>query len=312
MEPQSKKLGLFSEASQRFERGVNPNYIPFACDRAAFLMQELAEGEVLKGIVDEYPEKIVEKEVSVRPSRINHLLGTDLNEKEIGGIFSRLGIKYDQNRAIVPTFRPDIEREVDLIEEVARLIGFDSIPVKKQSLIEYDAKLNKSETLFNLLKTEIKQLGFFEALTNSMVSKQELGFIGDGEYIKILNPISDDMNIMRRSLIPGLLKVLCYNINRSAFDMRLFEMGRVFKNSDSNSQPYFLSGLIHGSRKYPGWSETALPVDFYDVKGVVETFLSKIFLDKYEFILYDNTLYFDPEQALKVACDGELLGSLEK
>jgi phenylalanyl-tRNA synthetase beta chain len=308
----SKRLGLMSEASQRFERGVDPNGTLLACDRAAFLMQELAQGEVLKGIVDKYPEKVIPKEVVVRPSRVNHLLGLDLKAEEIGDIFSRLGIHYDQQRAIIPTYRPDIEREVDLIEEVARLIGFDKIPLKEQSTIIYDTKPNKSENLHNRLKTEILQLGFYETLTNSMVSQQEIKVIGDSGYIKLLNPISDDMNVMRRSLLPGLLKVLCYNINRSAVDMRIFEMGRVFIDTDIKNQPYFLSGLIHGSRKYPGWSNSALPVDFYDVKGIVETFLSKISLDKYEFILYDKTFYFDPDQALNVECNGKVIGRFGK
>ncbi len=308
----SKKLALLSEASQRFERGVDPNGIPLACDRAAFLMGDLAQGEVLKGMVDEYPEHIVEREVSIRPTRVNHLLGTELKENEIGNILSRLGIKYNKNKAIIPTYRPDIEREVDLIEEVARLIGFDNIPIKKNTEIEYETEFNENENLYELLKSEIRQLGFYEALTNSMVSKHELGVVNDAGYIKILNPISDDMTIMRKSLIPGLLKVLCYNINRSTFNLRLFEMGRVFIDTDIKSQPYFLTGLIYGFRKYPGWTEPGLPVDFYDVKGILETFLDKIFLDKYEFILYDNTVYFDPDQTLTVKSDGEVIGRFGK
>ncbi len=307
----SKKLGLPSEASQRFERGVDPNGIPFACDRAAFLMAELAGGEVLEGIVDEYPIKYFPKKIDVRLERINHLLGTQLTENKINGIFSRLEITYQKGEATIPTFRPDLEREVDLIEEIARLINYDNIPVKEQTNIEYDTSQNRDEILHQFLKSEIMGQGYYEVLTNSMVSSRELETIEKNDFVKIMNPISDDMNIMRRSLIPGLLKVLAYNLNRSATDLRIYEMGRVFHSSETesaDSQPYYLSGIIHGSRRNPGWSEKASAVDFYDIKGSVEAYLNKIFLDNFEFILYDKTIYFDQDQAIAIQIKNKNLG----
>ncbi len=307
----SKILGLSSEASQRFERGVDPNGIPFACDRAAFLMASLAGGEVLKDIVDAYPKKYTNKKIHVRPKRVNHLLGTHLDDSTITSILGRLNIQYENETALIPTFRPDLEREVDLIEEVARLINFDHIPVKEHTAIEYDIKPNKDELIHQMLKTEIREQGYYEVITNSMVAYRELREIDNGDFIKVMNPISDDMNVMRRSLIPGLLKVAAYNINRSAVDLHLFEHGRVFLNSNigsPESQPYYISGLIHGSRRRPGWFEGVSSVDFYDIKGSVETYLEKIFLDKYEFILYDNTVYFDQDQVLGVKIGKNQLG----
>ena len=299
----SKKLGLQSEASQRFERGVDPSGIPLACDRAAWLMAELAGGEVLEGIVDEYPVKIKPKKVKVRLKRINHLLGTRLSEKEVSSIFSRLEISYQKGEAIIPTFRPDLEREVDLIEEVARLINYDNIPVKEQTNIDYDVSPNRDEILHQFLKSEIREQGYYEVLTNSMVSSRELETIEKNDFVKIMNPISDDMNIMRRSLIPGLLKVLAYNLNRNATELRIYEMGRVFHSSETespDSQPYFLSGLMYGLRRHPGWSEEESEVDFYDIKGSVEAYLDKIFLDNFELILYDKTIYFDQDQVIGI------------
>ena len=311
----SKNLGLSSEASQRFERGVDPQGIPFACDRAAFLMAELAGGQVLKGIVDEYPHKIKAEKIRIRPDRVNHLLGTQLSEKKISGILKGLGISYRQKQAVVPTFRPDIEREVDLIEEVARQIGFDNIPLKEQSAIEYDARQNPNEMLYQLVRSEAGGLGFYEVITNSMVAYNEVEAIGDGPCVRILNPISDDMNVMRRSLIPGLLKVICYNINRHRPDLRIFEMGRVFHEANpetSGLQPYHVSGLIHGKRRRPNWSDSDEDVDFYDVKGIVEAFFSKIFLDNLEFILYDKTVYFDRQQVMAIRSGGDTIGFFGK
>jgi len=308
----SKKLGLPSEASQRFERGVDPNGIPIACDRAAFLMAELAGGEVLEGIVDEYPKIYKAKSIKIRLERINHLLGTQLSENDISDIFSRLEINYQKGEAIVPTFRPDIEREVDLIEEVARLINYDNIPVKEQTNIEYDVPKNINESLHQYLKTEIREQGYCEVLTNSMVSLRELESVDQNQFVKILNPISDDMNVMRRSLIPGLLKIISYNLNRNVPDLRIFEMGRVFHQPETESpesQPYYISGLIHGSRRIPGWSDSSSSVDFYDIKGSVEAYIDKIFLDNIEFILYDKTVYFDQDQVITIRVKNQIFGN---
>jgi phenylalanyl-tRNA synthetase beta chain len=307
----SKKLALPSEASQRFERGVDPNGIPFACDRAAFLMADLAGGEVLNGIVDEYPKIYKPRTIKVRLERINHLLGIQLTEEEISDIFSRFEIKYQKGEAIVPTFRPDIEREVDLIEEVARLINYDNIPLKEQTNIEYDVEQNQTESLHQFLKSEIREQGFYEVLTNSMVSLNELEHIDNKEFVKILNPISDDMNVMRRSLIPGLLKIVSYNLNRNIPDLRIFEMGRVFHSPETespDSQPYYISGIIHGSRRMQGWSEDLTSVDFYDIKGTVEAYMNKIFLDNIDLILYDKTVYFDLDQAVAIQIKNQELG----
>ena len=143
---------------------------------------------------------------------------------------------------------------------MARLIGFDQIPVKQQTAMLYDTHQNPDELLHQIIRQEARESGFYEVLTNSMVAHAEVKDFSDGDFVKILNPISDDMNIMRRSLIPGLLKVICYNINRHAPNLRLYEMGRVFVNSDpqtENAQPYYISGLIHGTQKIPDWSDSS-------------------------------------------------------
>ena len=145
-----KQLGFVTESSQRFEKGCDPNNIEYALDYAAYLMQTICGGEVLKGIVDNYPKKIKPKTISFRPKRCNDILGTELDAKTMAKIFEDLEFKVkngDKLEVTVPTFRPDIEREIDLIEEIARIIGFDNIPDAVENIgplytpIHYDDKI---------------------------------------------------------------------------------------------------------------------------------------------------------------------------
>jgi phenylalanyl-tRNA synthetase beta chain len=311
----SKRLGLSTEASQRFERGIDPNGVIRALDRAAGMMAQLAGGTILKGVIDEYPNEITNTHVKVRPNRINMLLGTKLSEKEIVNIFSRLEIAYAGEQAVVPTFRPDLTREADLIEEVARLITFDKIPVKETTSIEYDTPVNFDDVHIDYLKSQLRELGFSEVITNSMVAGREVSDINDHKKIEILNPISDDMNVMRSSLLPGLLKVASYNINRSMSDLRMYELGRVFisdENTEVGLQPYRVSGLMCGKQLRPMWDAKSLAIDFFDLKGLVESFIDKILLDNHDFILYDKDVFFEPEQVVGLKLNGKIIGHFGK
>jgi phenylalanyl-tRNA synthetase beta chain len=307
----SKKLGLSSEASLRFERGMDPNGVIRASNRAAALMIELGDGEVMSGVVDEYIREVVPRHIKLRPERVNSLLGTTLNEAEIADVLKNLDIAYKNAEAEIPTFRPDLGREVDLIEEVARLVGFDNIPAKKQTFIEYETQLNIEDLFYDYLKTQIRELGFTEVLTNSMVSSRDLVQIDQPGVVEILNPVSDDMDVMRRSLLPGLIKTAAYNINRNMKDLRIFEMGRVFigtDHADPQKQPYQIAGLLHGTRQVSGWGASGLPLDYFDVKGCVESFLNKIFLDNFEFILYDDNGYFEPSEVVAIHINSTPIG----
>jgi len=311
----SRKLGLSTEASQRFERVTDPNGVIRAIDRAAGLIADLAGGKVLKGIVDIYPTEIKKSKVKVRPARVNMLLGTSLSENEIANIFSRLEIEYEKEQAIIPTFRPDLEREVDLIEEVARLITFDTIPVKENTTIEYDTQVNFDDLFYDFLKRQLRELGLTEVLTNSMVSAREISDIDNLPKIKIMNPISDDMNVMRSSLVPGLLKVAAYNINRRMTDLRLYEMGRIFIADDEvdiGLQPYKIAGILCGMRHGSSWDAKSLPVDYFDLKGLIESFSDKILLDNIDFILYDKNIYFDSDQVVGFKVNDRIIGHFGK
>ena len=312
----SKRLGLSTEASQRFERGMDPNGVIYAANRAAQLMGELAGGKILSGTVDNYPKKIESKIINVRIQRINKVLGTSISENDIVRILNSLGIKYKNGKAAIPTFRPDLEREVDIVEEIARSITFENIPVKEKTSIYYENRTNDKDNYLSFLKMKLVQMELNEALTNSMIPEEIIIDQNKENYlIPIYNPISDDMNVMRPSLVPGLLKSVNYNLNRNQPNIRLFELGRIFRKINDefeSDQPYYLCGLICGNNKNPNWNESHATVDFYDIKGLVEAFLNKIFLDKVDFILYDSHIYFDKINTLSVNRGEQTLGYFGK
>lgn len=298
----SKRMGLSTEASQRFERGIDPNGAVFAANRAACLMGKLANGKILGNSIDNYPNKISPRKFEVRVEKINKVLGTKLTDKKITEILSSLKIDFNGKFVTIPTFRPDLEREIDIVEEIARMVTFDKIPVKEKCEINYESFENKKDIFISKLKQTFIEFGLTEVITNSMLSKE---IMVDNEWkkytIPLLNPISDDMSIMRTSLLPGLLKVTAYNLNRNQQNIRVFELGRVFHKINEkleSAQPYYISGIICGSRSIKSWSNEAHNADFYDIKGIVESFIDKINLDKVDFIIYDSHKYFDEKQTI--------------
>ena len=308
----AKKLGLSSEASQRFERGVDPNGVLRAIDRAASLIGDLGSGKILSGVVDVYSEPIKPAVVSFRPERVNKVLGASLNKETIVQKLQSIQLDVNGNQVTVPTFRVDLKNEIDLIEEVARLVNFSNLPSKKTTVVRYEFEQAQGEVLLQFLRRQMLDIGLQEILTNSMLNKEDaVLFEQNTEPIHILNPISDDMSAVRPSLLPGMLKSVAYNINRNQFNLHFFEIGRVFTDYRPNElphQPYHLAAMITGNRYPEHWSQKSVAVDFYDIKGLLETFLDKIFLDNIEFILYDKARYLDSSQTIAIQLKNDILG----
>jgi phenylalanyl-tRNA synthetase beta chain len=306
-----KKLGLSSEASQRFERGADPNGVIQAINRAAALMAEIAGGKVVQGICDVYPNPIKPEEIKFRPEKVNRLLGSNLSSDIIFEKLKGLQLVIKNEKVVIPTFRVDLRKEVDLIEEVARLVNFSNLPSRDYTEVPYEINQPEQENINNFLRDKLLELGINEAATNSMLKAEEAEIFQQGKNITILNPISDDMTTMRPSLLPGLLKAVNYNINRNMADLRLFEIGRIFTNYKENQlpdQPYALSAVITGRRCPEAWNSDKESVDFYDIKGIMESFLSKIFLDNFKFILYDKTKYLMKGESAAVKINDEIVG----
>ena len=285
----SKNIGLSTEASYRFERGVDPNNTAFSAARAAKIISELSGGKVAKGIIDVYPDKIEKLEVRIRFARVTKLLGFDIPKNIVIEILKKLGMQIvfeseEEYRVLVPTFRPDIEREVDLIEEIARINGYDNIPTENKLSITLDEKTDEAEVTDKIRAISIG-LGFYEIINNPLQGEKLSGITGSP--IKIINPQSLDMQFLRTSLIPGGLETISRNIKVGEKNLSLFEIGNVFnlkvdKQIDSfedfteENKLIFLTTGLTGKKE---WNQPDITADFYHLKGLVNEFLFNFLLD---------------------------------
>ena len=289
----SKRLGLSSEASYRFERGVDPDGVIHALERAAQLMCEVGGGRVVGPRLDEYPAPIQHPRLSLRVSRTNQVLGTDFSHQTIAGLLKRLhlpAVSLDrENLAVqVPPFRNDLTREVDLIEEVARLAGFEAIPV---TLPRGEVATRRPGPEARL-RTEARQLllglGFNEVINYAFQSErlEELAAAPGAAPLALANPLSEEQAVMRTSLIPGLLDTLRRNTLQQAQDLRLFETAKVFlprPGADLPREEAWLAGLMYGAREEVSWAAPREAVTFFDLKGVVETLLEGLQIPEVNF-----------------------------
>ncbi len=289
----ARHLGLSTEASQRFERGVDPNGVCYASNRAAQLIAELCGGEIYEGIVDIYPQPIEPKKVPLKIDQINNLLGTHLKRDKIIQILESIDLKVQDNYLIAPTFRPDLERVADIAEEVARLYGLDNIPAKEKITIYYNISRNELDAFVDELKTILTGIGLQEVITPSMINSEVWSHLTHEKIYPILNPISKDMDGLRNTLIPSLAQVVVHNLNRQIKDLRLFEINRVFITPKSLQVPpveeLHLGMAVCGKREGDLWYSSQQYTDFYDIKGILEVFFSKISLDNWQFISYSHS-----------------------
>lgn len=300
----SKHFSLTTDASQRFERGADYNVTIWAADRAAQLIQQYCGGEVLAGILDAAPGKIARKKIPLRTKRVEEILGVQLNADQICKILARLEIervggskkKPDPVRSlfVVPSFRPDLEREIDLIEEVARVFGYNNIQTKMEARIQFP----ETEPVRNLhedLRECVIGLGYHEIVTNSMQEK-EIASLSSTDVVEIANPISIEMASLRTSLVPSMLRVVRNNIFQGTKNIRLFEIGKTYTrrtSSASNSEQFVekwrLMLCLSGSVFQHSWGQEPRSVDIFDLRGDLESLFQKIFLDKFNFIPYPTS-----------------------
>lgn len=287
-----RHLSMHTEACARFARGVDPNGAMHAQDRATQLIAELAGGEVAKGAIDIYPQKIEPKLLELKVDRINGLLGTSLSATEMFELMAKVGFKERDGKVEVPTFRPDVERTADLAEEVGRLYGFDNIEMPEFTAVPYDTGHNPYDDFQTRLRSILTDGGLQEVVTTSMIHVETWEKLTAAEIYPIMNPITADMNGMRNSLVPSLLTVLQYNLNRQIRDLAIFEINRIFHHPGdlvtAPKEDLTLTLALTGNRQGRLWHSNNEPFDFYDIKGAVEHLSDKISLDKPAFIAYDN------------------------
>ncbi|MFQ5865102.1 MAG: phenylalanine--tRNA ligase subunit beta [bacterium] len=308
----SKFLDVSTESSRRFERGTDPNGLIYALDRAAQLMADLSGGDIAKGIIDVYPNPIKPKKIVLRPERVQHVLGKKISANEIKSLMCSLELKISENKNLeveVPTFRPDITREADLIEEVARVHGYDNIPADTTALIEQLESKDLLENFTRNLRLTLNSCGFSEVITYSMTSRRYAQLCLSGnEIVEVTNPISEELGCLRPSLIPGLLNVIRWNMNRNNRDLKIFEIGNVFcaqKESDILESTK-VAGALTGLATEANWASKPKQVDFFDVKGSMDTLLKRNFITNWEYVPHKSDL--TERQALDLEIDKKYLG----
>jgi len=289
------RLNMSTEASYRFERGVDPQGVPKAMERAVQLITALAGGELVAGGVDFKDGVVAPAPITLRGKRTRSLLGMDLPLDRIGAALSSIEIdveKIDEDtlRVTPPSFRVDLEREIDLIEEVARIVGYNllptTLPMVPMTFSEQDGLRELRKKVAEILTA----LGFYEAINYSFVAPQHhdlLGLAADDarrQSVHLLNPLAEDQSVLRTTLLPGLLENLRRNINHQSHDVRLFEVGKVFhpQGSGQPEEPFRLAAVVSGRRNpgapvlHVGETQT----DIFDVKGVVFQILDRLRLDQ--------------------------------
>ena len=289
----ARRLGISSESSYRFERGVDLMGVPLASLRAALLMKRIASGKPSKDIADRGKRDVTIKSIYLETEKVNDLLGTRIKEGEIIRLLKAISFRVSKEKrgytVTVPHHRQDIRHDVDLIEEVARLYGYDKIPTTlpkseirtshKDSSIELDCAVRES----------LSASGLHEALTYSLISYgllQKIRYNIEG-IIKIKNPMSIEQEIMRPTLLPGIISVVSHNIKRKLLNVKIYELGRVYRETGENNfeEQRALAIAVTGER-YNNWQMKSRAVDFFDLKGIISLLLKRIGIVAYDFISY--------------------------
>lgn len=277
----SKRHGLKTDASFRFERGTDPEITVLALKRAALLIKEIAGGEISSEISDIYPEPVKPFEVSFSYQNALRLIGRDIPQEEMKNIIKAVGIEVVSETAAglqlqVPAYKVDVTREVDVIEEVLRIYGYNNIeiPTQVRASINYSAKPDK-EAVQHQLADMLTANGFFEILTNSL-TKSAYAENSD-RSVKILNPLSSDLDVMRQSLLYSGLEVIAYNQNRKKPDLKLYEFGKIYRQEaekyiESHHFALYLTGHVHAEQ----WNGPQQPASFYQLKAAVDAVLKKL------------------------------------
>lgn len=285
----SRKLALQTDASYRFERGVDFEALIPALDRAISLIQETCGGDIAKGLIDIYPDKIERDIVTLRTARARKVLGIDVSDNEIKDIMHRLNFTFIREKEgalqyAVPSYRVDVKSEIDLIEEVARIYNYDNIEPRYTSPIDFSGEKIIDILAINPLKSRIENYmvsnGFSEIVTQNMIDPASAEHYTDNP-IRIANPLGEELSVMRPSVIPSMLKIVKNNMNKGNPDLLLFEIGKVFRRCHCDD-PSFINGytevdkliIVMTGNIYPKqWGVEQRKSDYYDIKGAVEDFL---------------------------------------
>ena len=309
----AKSLGMSTEASKRFERGADPEGAVHSYWRVVELLEEFAGGEWVPGMIDAYPKKIKQKQIILTREKIDILSGCELSDSFVNATLSNLelDIKKDgKNKWICtpPSFRPDLEREVDLIEECCRVYGYDKIHSNFHYAGLYDLAEVDPEDVLSKIVIAMSGLGFRQCYLNSLTDENTAGLLGNNA-IPMQNPLSSAMSHLRTSLYPGLLQTVNHNIRNGNANVNLFEIGKEYKTGKKNSEIYHLTGVLHGD-----WISKSVHNDeqrqtIHSLKGKVEALFNRLKIKNISFSTTEHTHY---KYGLSIALGKSIIGHCGK
>ncbi|MCB6851056.1 phenylalanine--tRNA ligase subunit beta [Lactococcus lactis] len=309
----SQKFALRSEASSRFEKGINEGTVREALDFAAAMIVELAGGKVLSGVVESNDYQPILPKVSITLSRVNSALGTDLSLETVGKIFVQLGfgveVEGEKFTCEIPSRRWDIHIEADLVEEVARIYGYDNLPSTLPSS-QNAGELTQMQKFRRTVRTGLESSGLNEVIGYSLVTPEKATeFVGQLETTTLMMPMTEDRQTLRANMIPGLLDIVNYNQNRKNADVAIYEIGNIFLPNPDDIRPIEVPNLafaISGNVVDKSYNGQAVPVDFYYAKGIVENLLEAY--KEVEFIPSNNQAAMHPGRTAVIKINGRVAG----
>ena len=317
----SRSLALISEASLRFERTVDRTACIAAVDRAAQLMAEVAGGEVAPGVVDAYARPLESVRLSLRLSRLLQIVGVPIAAEEAAAILTTLGcevaVHADRLDVDVPSFRPDLEREIDLIEEVLRIWGMERVEATLPAGRGRAGALTPEQRWRERIGAIMRAAGLNETMTYAFsdpgdAEKCDMASAAGELAVELLNPMSGEQAVLRQSILPGLLRSVSYNQRRGVNDVHLYEIGSVFTTSTGRKQPRehtMLAAVMVGSWHPTEWNDRVMSLDFFDGKGIVESLAREMAFDRFKVRAVEHP-WLQPGRASDVLVGGEVVGWL--
>ncbi len=319
----AKRHALNTDASFRFERGIDPNITEYALKRAALLIQEVAGGEITSDVVDIYPKKIEDFQVFLTFDKIKRVIGEEIPKEVIKKILVSLDIKINNVTEaglglVIPSYRVDVQREIDVIEEILRVYGYNNIKFS-QKLNATIANSSRTEEfkVQNIVANQLCSLGFNEMMANSLTKPEYVSLsssLKEEFTVKMLNPLSNDLSVMRQSMLFSALEAVSFNINRRKTDLKLFEFGKTYHKLPSGyDENKHLTLTVSGNRSDESWTNTQQKSDFFLFKGYVMSILSRIGLDtKVTTLPFEDDVY---NEGLALAIGKEIIlemGTIKK
>ena len=287
----ARHFGISTDSSYRFERGVDIDMVAYASARAAQLICDYAGGKLVNGVIDTLKEEIVPHQVKCRFSRVQQIIGISVNPSEIVSIFERLGLAIDSETkpectVSIPSFRKDLVREIDLIEEIARIYGLDKIPATAAAVRSGGMRADDAYYPIQQIRNQLLSLGLHECVTDSLVTSNKLTENGSeavADDVELMNPLSKELSVLRSSLLGGILDTAIRNNAHKNHDLRLFEIGNVFKKNGGEYQQHYEACILLSGRKNPErFSDDKLVFyDFYDLRGLIEDWMDQCRISGY-------------------------------